>query len=145
MENEAVVAEVVWRHVNAWPDRPAGIALDMLGKDVPAMGLSPGQGGEERRFVDGGCVGTWPFVVRVRADGGDTRGRLDAAGVLVALGNWLARAEPPALGEGRRVLSMGMAGEAALADAQEDGTAVYEAAYVMVYQVGGKAASLPSE
>lgn len=134
MENEATIAEAVWRHVNAWLDKPVDIALDMLGKDAPAMGMTPGQGGEARRFVDGGCVWTWPFTVRVRADGGDTRGRLDAAGVLAALGEWLGRAALPELGDGRQVLSMGMAGEAALAQAGEDGTAVYEAAYVMVYQ-----------
>lgn len=136
MENDAAIAEVVWRHVNAWPDRPVDIALDMLGKDAPAMGMTPGQGGQARRFVDGGCVWTWPFTVRVRADGGSTRGRLDAAGVLAALGEWLARAELPVLGGGRQALSMGMAGEAALAAAQEDGAAVYEAAYGMVYQTG---------
>lgn len=133
---DETLAARMWAHVNAWPGLPVReVRLGALDLRAPGMALVQMAGAvEERRFVDGGFIGRWPFMVVVRVAAGDARGRLWATGVLEALRDWLTEAAPPDLGEGRVALGIEMAAYPEQAAVYPDGTEDWRAVFAMRYR-----------
>lgn len=129
------IVDAVLRHLNAWADKPSPIALDTLDKQCPAMVLRQLSGTVvERRFVDGGFIGRWPFAVCMRVDGRDTQSRLAAVRALMALGESLRDAPLPEIGGGCAAVRVEMVGLPSQVAAYADGAEEYQAVYALWYR-----------
>lgn len=128
------IAESLWRHLNEWPEKPAPIGLDNLEKQALSIMLRQLPGAAfHRRYIDGSCIGTWPFAVTVRVQTMETARRLDAARILYALHAWLSHGPTPDLGPGRCCLNMEMTLLPSVVADYNNCIVDYQAQYAMRY------------
>lgn len=86
----AYLVQAMLDKVNGWSEKPCEVRLDELGEKPPAMMLQPlARARVVRQYVDGSYIGVLAFAVFIRVNAFDTRTRLNAAGVLNSLGDWL--------------------------------------------------------
>lgn len=85
------IAQALLEHINGWAKKPCAVKLEELSEKPPAMALQPLQRAEVvRKYMDGSYIGVFAFSVYIRVNANDTATRLDAAGVLNALADWIS-------------------------------------------------------
>lgn len=86
----AYLVQTLLEKVNEWDGKPCEVKLDELGEKPPAMMFQPlARARVLRQYVDGSYIGVLALAVFIRVNALDTRTRLNATGVLNALGDWL--------------------------------------------------------
>ena len=137
---DGLIAEAMWRFAGAWPGWPGGgLGLEALGKAPVAAMLQQLSGTVvERRFVDGGFVGRWPFAIVVRVNGEETAGRLGALEMIQGIRRWMESEALPGIGQGRLALCVEMTGLPSMAAAYPDGTEAYQAVFALKYKEDGR-------
>lgn len=143
MENNDTIAKAMHSHVNEWPDRPEQVGyltLDALSKECPTMMIQPLSGTiVDRKYVNGGYLGTWPFAIYLRIQPQDTAARIDASQVLKSIATYLTDGPLPSLIDNSmepihiiQVSSPISFGE------QEDGTCDYQTIFNLKYKQRGR-------
>lgn len=135
--DETIIAKSVYDHLNAWPDKPCAIRLEMMDKAPIAYTMSMQQlSGTRvmRRYIDGSFKGVWPFAVYVRMSASDTAKKLNAVSVLESLNQWLMTQPVPQLGTGRTATQFEMTSLPSIAATYEDGSVDYQAIFQLEYK-----------
>lgn len=144
-EEEQKISRAMMVWVNSYPDLPeeinrvnfeqfqANAAGEAL---VPGMVLSTIQGAYiTKRFIYGGHQGEYQFSIFYRIRPGNSNdARLKADELLNALGDW-AKANPPDLGEGVRVIQCAPTSRAGLLGVTESGDEDHQILMRMTYEV----------
>ena len=133
-----LIAKAMLNHLNCWPSKPAEVKLEAFEKNSPSMILQQLSGAVKvREYINGSYVGSWPFAVYIRVSGEDTSSKLDAAGTLLNLSDWLSSSSPD-IGANRTVNKIEMTSLPSIAERHENGEEDYQAIFVLEYKVGGK-------
>ena len=136
------IAKAMKTLLNSWPDKPAPILLEDLGKEATSMMLQQLAAAEKRReYVNGSYVGVWNFAVYIRIEAEDTESRLDATGSLQALADWLQETDSqgcfahlPVIDDRRVASKIEMTSSPSLVARMEDGTEDYQAVFSLEYK-----------
>lgn len=129
------ITEALWRHLNAWPDKPAVIGLDALAPDGLSLAVSQITAAVAlRRFIDGSYIGRLPFALQVRVPAIETQARIQAVGLIYSLRDWLAAAGLPELGPGRKAIRLTLETLPCKVAAYENGTETWQAVFALEYK-----------
>lgn len=135
--DDQLIAKSVYDHLNAWPEKPCQIRLELMDKAPIAFTMSMQQlSGTRvlRRYIDGSFKGAWPFAVYVRMSASDTAKKFNAVSILETLNQWLMSADLPQLGTGRTASGFEMTALPAIAATYEDGSVDYQAVFQLEYK-----------
>lgn len=135
--DDAIIAKSVYDHLNAWPEKPCAIRLEMMDKAPIAFTMSMQQlSGTRimRRYIDGSFTGAWPFAVYVRMSASDTAKKFNAVSILETLNSWLMQAAVPDLGADRVANRFEMTALPSIAATYEDGSVDYQALFQLEYK-----------
>jgi hypothetical protein len=135
MSSDTDIARAMLKHLNTWTAKPCDIRLDMLERTATAMKLQPLSGTVvTKRYINGTCIGDWPFAVYVRIQKADTATRANAIKWLYDLGQWLSAQANPDIGLTRTAQKIEITSLPSIATINEDGSEEYQAVYTMEYK-----------
>lgn len=137
MERDNIIATAMLNHLNAWPDKPSHINLEIMEKAPIRSSMAMQQLSGTvitRKYIDGSFTGSWPFAVYVRISGTDTAKRLDAVKTLEEIDAWLKVNPLPNLGDNRVAEEIEMTSLPAVAATYEDGSTDYQAIFRLNYK-----------
>lgn len=138
----AYLVQTLLEKVNEWDGKPCEVKLDELGEKPPAMMFQPlARARVLRQYVDGSYIGVLAFAVFIRVNALDTRTRLNATGVLNALGDWLEEKDEttreyknlPVFTNNTQARSVEMTATPAISTRYDNGYEDYQAIFEMQY------------
>ena len=137
VEEEQRISRAMMVWINANPDLPvARVNYEQLEADTDGMALSTIQGARiVRKYIVGGHEGEYQFKLIYRLKPGKSNdARLTADEVLNAIGTW-AKTNPPALGDGLRLLSIDATTRGSLFAIYENGDEDHQILFKLNYEV----------